>query len=73
MSFTRDFLLQSHLFSLPDRPDWIPYRTSDYKRSWGFCLSHNQFLNLAEDEYEVLIEASAQGWALNIRRDVSPR
>jgi aminopeptidase-like protein len=50
--------LRPHLFSLPDHPDWIPYRTSYYKRSWGFCLSHRQLLELPEDEYEVSIEAT---------------
>jgi aminopeptidase-like protein len=49
--------LRPHLFSLPDHPDWIPYRTSYYKRSWGFCLSHRELLELPEDEYEVSIEA----------------
>ncbi len=52
--------LRPHLFTLPEHPDWIPYRTSYYKRNWGFCLSHEQFLELPEDEYEVCIDASLE-------------
>lgn len=52
--------LQEHLFTLPDRPDWIPYRTSYYKESWGFCLSHNQLLSLPDEEYEVCIDSSLE-------------
>ncbi len=50
--------LKQHLFTLPDRPDWIPYRTSYYKETWGFCLSHNQLLRLADECYEVWIDSS---------------
>lgn len=52
--------LKEHLFTLPEHPEWIPYRTSYYQENWGFCMSHNQFMNLVEDEYEVLIDSSLQ-------------
>lgn len=55
--------LKEHLFTLPDRPDWVPYRTSYYKESWGFCLSHNQLLGLTDNDYEVCIDTSlTQGY-----------
>ena len=50
--------LKPHLFSLPEYPDWIPYRTSYYKEMWGFCLSHNQLLSLEDDQYEVCIDST---------------
>ena len=57
--------LKSHLFALPDHPDWIPYRTSYYKEDWGFCLTHNQLLALKDDEYEVCIDATLEPGALS--------
>jgi aminopeptidase-like protein len=50
--------LRNHLFSIPERPDWIPYRTTYYTADWGFCLSHNQLLAMAEGDYEVCIDSS---------------
>ena len=49
--------LLKHLFSIPENPDWIPYRTSYYDETWGFCLSHNQLQELEEGIYEVLIDS----------------
>jgi aminopeptidase-like protein len=52
--------LKPHLFTLPEHPDWIPYRTSYYKEDWGFCLSHNQMLALQEGDYEVCIDSTLE-------------
>jgi aminopeptidase-like protein len=56
--------LRSHLFTLPDHPEWIPYRTSYYKESWGFCLRHAHLGQLSDDEYEVVIDSSLQAGSL---------
>lgn len=50
--------LRPHLFSMRDKPDWIPYRTSYYARNWGFCLPHRVVESLAEGEYRVRIDTT---------------
>jgi aminopeptidase-like protein len=52
--------LTPHLFTLPETPDWIPYRTSYYRENWGFCLSHRQLQQLEDREYEVCIDATLE-------------
>jgi aminopeptidase-like protein len=52
--------LKDHLHTVPEHPDWIPYRTSYYNEDWGFCLSHNQLLELDEEEYEVCIDSTLE-------------
>ena len=50
--------LREHLFTLPDHPDWIPYRTSYYQENWGFCIRHSQFAGLKDESYDVFIDSS---------------
>jgi aminopeptidase-like protein len=53
--------LRPFLHTLPDQPDWIPYRTAYYDDSWGFCVSHRQLMAFKDDEeYEVCIDAAIE-------------
>jgi aminopeptidase-like protein len=58
--------LKAHIFTLPDQPDLIPYRTSYYKETWGFCMSHRQLaaLEAAGGDYEVVIDSRLEHGAL---------
>jgi aminopeptidase-like protein len=64
--------LKKHLYSLPDHPDWIPYRTSYYNENWGFCVTHNQLLALKDEEYEVCIMSSLEPGSLTYGEYVIP-
>lgn len=50
--------LDEKLHSLPKLPNAIPYKTSYYKRDWGFCISHNDRKKLKKKGlYKVLINS----------------
>ncbi len=56
--------LKKHLFTLPDQPDLVPYRTSYYREAWGFCMTHHQWMSLQEGEYEVFVDATLEDGSL---------
>lgn len=64
--------LKKHLFSLPDKPDLIPYRTSYYREAWGFCLQHERLAALPDGEYEVRIDSTLEEGSLTYGECVLP-
>ncbi|HEY9163111.1 MAG TPA: DUF4910 domain-containing protein [Magnetovibrio sp.] len=50
--------LDGHLFCDPDHRDAIPYVTSYYRRTWGFCMSQAQRDTLDQKQYRVKIDST---------------
>jgi aminopeptidase-like protein len=56
--------LKSHIHTIPDQPDAIPYVKSYYKKNWGFCMQYNKFKDLIDGEYEICIDSSLKPGSL---------
>jgi len=50
--------LKQHVYTLPDQPDLIPYRTSYYAENWAFCMPHRLLESLRDESYEVVIDST---------------
>jgi aminopeptidase-like protein len=64
--------LRPHLHTLPEQPALVPYRTSYYAETWGFCLSHDTLTSLPDGEYEVCVDSTLADGHLTYGEHVVP-
>lgn len=64
--------LRPHLHTLPEHPDLVPYRTSYYDETWGFCLTQRQLDALSHGMYDVMIDSTLQPGSLTYGELVVP-
>lgn len=64
--------LRSRIYSLPEQPAVVPFRTSYFKRDWGFSMAHEKLLALKEGRYEVRIDSTLEPGELNYGEYVVP-
>jgi aminopeptidase-like protein len=53
-------------------PDWIPYRTSYYRRDWGFCVRQRDLDTWKAGQYHIEIIGTLQPGALSYGEVVLP-
>ena len=49
--------LQAHLHSIPELPEAVPYVTSYYSRTWGFCVPDSLRQQMPRGQYHASIDA----------------
>ncbi|SPL94482.1 unnamed protein product [[Actinomadura] parvosata subsp. kistnae] len=64
--------LRPHLHTLPAQPGLVPYRTSYYAETWGFCLSQDTLDGMDEGPYEVVIDSTLADGHLTYAEHVVP-
>ncbi|NNF58141.1 MAG: DUF4910 domain-containing protein [Rhodothermaceae bacterium] len=68
--------LRPYLHTLPDQPDLVPYRTSYYHETWGFCLAQHVLDDVAEggedQELQICIDSRLFEGALSYGECVIP-
>jgi len=64
--------LRPHIHTLPEQPDVIPYRTSYYAPTWGFCMAHARLMDLADGLYQVEIDSELKDGSLTYGEFLHP-
>jgi aminopeptidase-like protein len=64
--------LEPHLHTRPDLPDAIPYMTTYYNERWGFCISENQKRELADGDYNVVVDTALFDGGLTVSDCILP-
>lgn len=64
--------LNEHLHSDPAIPESIPYVTSYYHRTWGFCMRDDIRAELPEGEYHATIDATLEPGSMSYGELVIP-
>ena len=65
--------LNKHFFTLEAQPDAIPYITSYYKETWGFCIAWNEWQSLPKEGlYKVVIKSKLEPGAITVGSLVLP-
>jgi aminopeptidase-like protein len=58
--------LKSHLYTHSELPEAIPYRTTYYKRDWGFCITQPQYeeLERLKEPFQIMIDSDLKPGSL---------
>jgi aminopeptidase-like protein len=58
--------LMPRIFTLSSQPEYIPYVTSYYKKTWGFCMSHSELKTLPSGDYRAFINSTLEPGTLDL-------
>ena len=64
--------LREKIFTRPDLPDAVPYVTSYYKRTWGFCMSHRDYQAMPDGPFHCYIDATHTDGKMNVQEAIFP-
>jgi aminopeptidase-like protein len=56
--------LRDHVFTHPDDPELVPYRTSYWEERWGFCMSRRALDSLEPGDYRISIDSQLSDGSL---------
>ena len=62
--------LIKRIHTIEEKPGWIPYVTSYYKKYWGFCLEYSEFLKMKKGKYRVFIDSSFNSGSIDLSHAV---
>ncbi len=58
--------LAGRIHTLPEHPDWIPFRSSYYREDWGFCMAERERQAMPPGRYRAVIRSRLADGSLTL-------